>query len=215
RYAKMKATLKLMDRREPQDPGTEFWNGYYTRLQERIHQVESRRRFPQPWMLQVAAGIILVLMGVLIGKNYFQKEPAVVKRTVPPVEIPVQTADDRVQHFLDRSQVLLLGLVNLSPDGDASSLVRRKKLSQDLLHQAGTLKTELKEAEHRRLLQLVSELEVILLQIANLEERNDFQEIEMVKGGVDRKGILLKINLEKMRITGREIERNAQPKSRL
>jgi hypothetical protein len=215
RYEKMKATLKVMDRREPQDPGAEFWSGYYTRLQARIRQAEEPRRILKPWMLQVAAGIILVVVGVLIGRNYFQEEPAITKKTVPPIAIPVQTAEDRAQNFLDRSQVLLLGLVNLSPDGDAPSLERKKQISRDLLHQASTLKHELKEADHRRLLRLVSELEVILLQIANLEERNDFQEIEMVKGGVDRKGILLKINLEQMRIAGREIERSDQPKGRL
>ena len=46
---------------------------------------------------------------------------------------------------------------------------------------------------------LISDLEVILLQIANLESEYNLPAIEMVKNGVDRKGILLKINIEEMR----------------
>jgi len=48
---------------------------------------------------------------------------------------------------------------------------------------------------------LVSDLEVILLQIANLESEHNLSTIEMVQSGVDRRGILLKINLEEMRQT--------------
>ena len=45
----------------------------------------------------------------------------------------------------------------------------------------------------------MTDLEVILLQIANLETEYDLPTIEMVKSGVDRRGVLLKINIEEMR----------------
>jgi hypothetical protein len=61
------------------------------------------------------------------------------------------------------------------------------------------LKKELSNTNDRRLEKLVGDLELILLQIKNLEEKEDLPEIELVKSGVDRKGLLLKINLEQMR----------------
>ena len=45
---------------------------------------------------------------------------------------------------------------------------------------------------------MVSDLEVILMQIANLESDYDLPAIEMVKSGVERRGIFLKINIEEM-----------------
>ena len=45
----------------------------------------------------------------------------------------------------------------------------------------------------------MTDLEVILLEIANLETEYDLPTIEMVKSGVDRRGVLLKINIEEMR----------------
>ena len=45
---------------------------------------------------------------------------------------------------------------------------------------------------------LVEELETILIEIANLEEQEDLPDIELIRDGVDRKGILLKINIHQM-----------------
>ena len=64
--------------------------------------------------------------------------------------------------------------------------------------EAAFLKTELTSPDQQRLHNLIADLEVILLQIANLESQIDVDGIEMVKSGVDRRGILLKINLEEM-----------------
>jgi len=205
-YQKMSMTLDVMSRREQQDPGEQFWSGYYQRLEKKVEPPVQKVRTVQPWMFRIAAAIVLLLTGFLIGRSYFgQREPGRdLGKITPAQRVPVQTAGYRAQQFLDRSQVLLLGFVNLDPEASApSSISRRKQLSNDLIRQAGLLKGELKDSQHRRLRELVSELEIILLQIANLEEENDLKEIEMVKGGVDRKGILLKINLEQMRMTDR------------
>ncbi len=204
-YEKMSVTLDVMSRREHPDPGEQFWKSYYEKLEKKIDPVRPAALAIRPWMLQVAAAIVLLLTGFLIGRSFFghrEPGPELVKR-IPSQRMPVQTADYRAQQFLDRSQVLLLGLVDLNSGANDSSSTERKQLSKDLILQADSLQVELKDPQHRRLRELVSELEIILLQIANLEEKNDLKEIEMVKGGVDRKGILLKINLEQMRMSDR------------
>ena len=213
-YGKMSVTLDVMSRREQPDLGEQFWENYYQRLEKKIEPVRPPAATIRPWMLQVAAAVVLLLTGFLIGRSFWghrEPGPELVKKT-PSHQVPVQTADYRAQQFLDRSQVLLLGLID-SGVGDPSTISRNKQLSGDLVRQADSLKDDLKDPKHRRLRELVSELEIILLQIANLEEENDLKEIEMVKGGVDRKGILLKINLEQMRMTDRahKEEKKANP----
>jgi hypothetical protein len=59
---------------------------------------------------------------------------------------------------------------------------------------------------------LITDLELILLQIANLESEYNIPEIEMVKSGVDRRGILLKINIEEMRRSQNHFNENDRSK---
>ena len=56
--------------------------------------------------------------------------------------------------------------------------------------------------------QLVEDLEIILLQIANLEEDVDLPAIELIQNTAQNTGVLLKINVEQMR-------RDAASQSRL
>ncbi|MBI5214398.1 MAG: zf-HC2 domain-containing protein [Ignavibacteriae bacterium] len=102
------------------------------------------------------------------------------------------------QSYLDRSKVMLLGLIN-SEDDASLSFSRQQKISRSLLHEAADLKPRLIEPDQQRIKQLIDELEVILLQLANIEEQSDLPAIELVKKGVDEKAILLKINMEEMR----------------
>src|SRR5262249_30474122 len=160
--------------------------------------------------LKAAAAFILIGVGVLIGRYYMTpttQPPIANYRPTPSTTTAVQrvSMDPETKRFLDRSQVLLIGVVNLEPDADGNypaDLSAQKKVSRDLIQQASLVKSKLKGPDKRRLNELVSDLELILLQIANMEAQNDQPEIEMVKSGVDRKGVLFKINLEQMRMSG-------------
>jgi hypothetical protein len=46
---------------------------------------------------------------------------------------------------------------------------------------------------------LISELEIILMQIANLEEQYDLESVELIRSGIEHKGILFKININQVR----------------
>ena len=78
------------------------------------------------------------------------------------------------------------------------NLDRQQQISENLVREAGTLKAELTEPAQQRLRRLVTDLELILVQIANLETEHDLSAIELVRSGVDRNGLLMKINLAEM-----------------
>ena len=63
------------------------------------------------------------------------------------------------------------------------------------MKEAAFLKGGLARSKNERVKQLVEELELILLEIANLEEEQDVENIELIKSGIDRKALLLKIYL--------------------
>lgn len=216
-YSGMKATLNTIGQREKKEVPDGFWENYLPNLEQRMERENSEKTVSKvipwrqslntkyAWAVRLAAAIAFISIGIFIGK-YFRNEPGPIVsiNEKPNVEIVPATAaaDERAMRYLKRSQVLLLGLVNYEPEQNQTyvpDLNRKKEISRELIQEAGLIKQDLNTPEQRRLKELVSDLEVILVQIANLEEKNDMPQIELVKNGVDRKGILLKINLEEMR----------------
>jgi len=220
-YKAMAETLRTMDNRVRPDPGRSFWDGYWERLTGRMEKEQPAVAVSRPWWrrlgrisslfprwtYQAAAAVILIVLGVFIGRSVFSPRPAPLdisrQRAQAPRVIPAP--DDpvlRAQNYIDRSKLVLLALVNHNPvteDSYALNLPYQKQISQRLVTEAGRLRSDLKAPGQRRLRELVSDLETILIQIANLESENDFEAVEFVKQGVENRGLLLKINLSEMR----------------
>jgi len=220
-YRKMTAALKTMDQRAQEQPEPEFWNSFWDNLEHKLNEektpVSDSQKgniwklpsiaIPQ-WAFRTAAAVAILLLGIFLGKLFFGNNipdhqtatPFAASETITPQQAQL---DSRTQVYLERSKVLLMGLNNLEPaavETNAIDFTRYRHVSRDLVQEAGYLKNALEsDPRQRRLRELVGDLEVILLQIANLEAENDVSGIELVKSGVDRRGILLKINLEEIR----------------
>lgn len=207
-------TLRLMDRRRRPDPGAEFWDGYWDRLSRRgVWEATAEGRRPSlaarlgraltslpRWSYQVAGAAALLLLGILIGRLALGPT-AGERRMTASANAPVSSAAVQAADFIDRSQVLLLGLVNYDPatqDAYAFDLAGKKAYSRELVNQAPAVLQSLDKPGQRRLRELVSELEVILMQIANLGSGQDLEGVELIKQGVDRRGLFLKIDLDRM-----------------
>ncbi len=228
-YSVLGATLKVMDGRKRPDPGPEFWDGYWDRLTLRMEQEAAREdaakspvrlplgrrlaRFFSPlprWSTRLAGAAALVLAGILIGRVVLDRPSAPVtaekhggmKGPETPGVIPASDpAATRAYDYLERSKVLLLGLVNYEPGSEdpyALDLPRRRELSRGLVSEAADIREALDSPGQARLRALVSELELILLQIANLEAGQDLEAVEIVKQGVEQTGLFLKIDLSQM-----------------
>jgi len=116
--------------------------------------------------------------------------------------IQMTSAEACAYEYIDDAQVLLLGLINFDPATESEYLDDwsvEKTRSRELIAQAASLKGDLRDPKQRRLRDLVTELEFILLQIATLESTGDLESVEMIQSSVKDRGILLKINLEKLR----------------
>ena len=212
-YASVAATLRIMDKRERIDPGPGFWDGYWDRLSRRMlweSTGEDRRpslvarllrpfsRLPR-WSLQAAGATALLLVGILVGSRLVRQPEA--GRAVTAAVRSASGAVVQAESFIDRSKVLLLGLVNYDPtSGDtyALDLDHKKSTSRGLAAEAPAIRNALNERGQNRLRGLVADLEVILMQIANLESGQDLEGVDLIKQGVDRQGIFLKIDLDRM-----------------
>lgn len=225
----METTLRVTASPMRPEPPPAFWDGYYERLEARMQAPERRPdpvghlvewlRVPERlnwgalllgprWAYQLSGAAALLAVGVLIGWLLFghaaAETPQVAHEETVETPTPVQavSVEERADRYLERSRVLLMGLVNLDPEQDLSmiNLTRQQQVASELIAESTTLKAELSDDEQEKMLRaLIEDLEVILLQIANLEAEYDLPTIEMVQHGVDRRAILLKINVAEMR----------------
>jgi len=93
------------------------------------------------------------------------------------------------------------------------SISKQQQISKELIKQTAVLKEDLQEANQKLLLELVNELQTILLQIANLEKEYDYDAIELIQSSLDRKGILVKINLGQILSVSDNKNKNSSTKS--
>jgi len=219
-YENICATMGIMNQRTRTEPDPFFWESYWDKLVERMETEQKSgsrtitwwQRFWQTinfqptWAYRVATSVALLAIGVFIGKLYFGRTTSQQVETLQTVQVPSPAVEQaslqqRTEHYIERSKILLLGLINFDPDSEeafALNLPYQKKISQHLVNEANFLKEKLTDPAQHQLRGLIEDLEIILLQIANLESEHDLSGIELVKSGVKRRGILLKINLEEM-----------------
>lgn len=225
-YEKMTQTLRTMSKKAAPDPGRDFWDGYWDRLEQRIKQdgvfgaaePEAQKRprirfgfFPR-WAYGAAGAVAILATGILIGRLFFSR-PTIISRQISantPSVLPASGTGDltfRTSKYLERSKVILLALVNFDPEKQdvyGLNFPRQKEVSNELVKEASTLKGELKDAKQRQLEKLVGDLEMILMQIANLKSEYDLPTVEIIKAGVERKDVLFKISLNEMRRTDKK-----------
>jgi hypothetical protein len=222
----MQATLRVMNRRERPDPGRAYWDGYWNRLSARMEREQPVKR--RAWLGRLMPGLsetglrwahrgvlaaVLIVFGAVLGRVLLPGPGTETVQTVAqrderggtpagtPV-VPAATAEACARQYLEDSQVLLLALVNFDPETEAEYLSDwspEKNRSRELIAQAASLKNDLTAPRQRRLRDLVTELELILIQIANLEATGDLESVDLIRNTVSDSDVMLKINLEKMR----------------
>jgi hypothetical protein len=104
----------------------------------------------------------------------------------------------RAFNYIQRSKLIVLAISNFDTENHdpyTLDLPYQQQVSRELVQEASWLKEELSGRHQRRLQELISDLEVILLQIANLETDSDVSTIELLQDGVKSRGILFKIHL--------------------
>jgi hypothetical protein len=215
-YKEMLPALPLLAKRERPDPGAAFWQSYWQKLLQRPelnrpqqHPKKSqwsessffrpRRRYLST-ALVVAAFVLLALVWFTGIPWQKQDIPSLINnqvtQTISHINVKKQAA-----LYLERSKLILLGLKNIdteSSDSHSIDFAHQRKVSKALATEAVVLKQQLEKSEQQRLAELVSELELVMMQIANHDAVYDDPAIEILKSGVNNRALLMKINLEEM-----------------
>lgn len=167
------------------------WRRLRERLKDTLRLADINLQAPA---FKLSGALALIALGILIGRNFTPTRPDLQPAKVMSYS-PVQLAS-RTDNYIEKSKVLFLGMINESrADARYADFTLERKIADGLVSEAAFLKENLDPMAQSRLKALVEELEVILLEIANLEDKHDFENIELIQSGIEREGVLLKINL--------------------
>ncbi len=263
-FSELQATADLMNRRRRPDPGPEYWENYWHKLEQRVAREDSvvvdasrfaRRRSLGSWGYRVAAVVAVLAAGVWIGRTVLAPSPssdapqvavetargdstvrapldtggervvpradsrndeaiaqgertpapidaipgegenATASEPTPDANVVLASSDDEAQRYIERSQLLLLALVNGDPSDSSAFDVQRQRAGE-LVRVASSVR---EASEDRRVQELVAQLELILREIAHLEQSADVDAVELIRTRIGREGVLLRINMEQMR----------------
>lgn len=202
-FEALKSTLQLMnERRRPQLPGV-FWERLEEGIEGRIRQQElldRQRKRSRNRAYRIAAGIILVLLGVGIDRVILHRSQPV--DSTLPVVTTSGNLESQTAQYLGRSQLLLLALANvdtLAEGAENIDLSVQKQVSRELFEEAPKLAESLRKKGHYRLESLVNDLEKVLLQVANLDERRGLRQVRLIQKSIRQSDLLLRVNLQKLR----------------
>ena len=253
----LRTTAGLMSRRRRPDPGADYWDGYWQKLQQRVAREDStfvdasrfaRRRSLGSWGYRVAAVVALLAAGAWIGRtvlaptpnpapvvattdadstprNLAEHKPPQDTTAAPapevaqpatkpaPIDAPagdpapardvpaenespaVLASQSEAQRYIERSQLLLLAVMNGDP-ADSTAFDLHKQRAGELVSVASSVR---EGSDDRRVQALVAQLELILREIAHIEQSSDAEAVELIRSRVDKEGVLLRINVEQMR----------------
>ncbi len=215
KFRELKETIGMIKKYERPEADEKFINSFWEVLEPKLEKKENLLkkfwlnfigycRYDFRWKYQLAGGLALLAIGFLIGKFVLNGNDIPNQKTLSEksgTEINQIAANVETAKYIERSKMLLLGIMNFDPskdDVETINLPYIQTISKKLAEQAPGLKADLKEPSQQQLKRLVSDLQLIMMQIANLEAQNDVDGIELVKEGVNSQNIFLKINIQQL-----------------
>lgn len=223
----IRESLKLLDGnlKRPHEQRTElYWQHFADKVERRIalesegatetsilqRILDAFVQHRKPFGIGFASALTLVMIGFGIWSLWL-RNPATqsfpldqsAQQTVTNASPSAQKValDLRAQDYLEQSKVLLIGLMNTNTNTLSSSgplLQREQEVSRKLVAESGDLTSKLNDPSQRQLKELISDLQLILIQIANLGSRHNVPGVEIIQGGIEHNNILFKINLEEI-----------------
>lgn len=204
-FAELREAIDLVEQAvDPVDQRSEsYWAAFGQRVLQRIDADERRRvrRAEVSPKHAFVAGLVTAASIIVAALILWRSSGTDQEHTGASPSVPAVSVRDRAYDYLERSRVVLVGVLNEEPQDlhRSPELVRRRgAASRALVEEGRDLDLKLTGPDDARLRQLVNELEVILVQLANLETEQDIPGLEIIRDGVDRRGVLLKIAIEEM-----------------
>ena len=218
-FLQFQQTLAVTDRRELARADDESMKGFWERLEPHLERAPATpvwnlapvRLVLADWTsrpaLAAAAALLLVAVGIFIGRINPQNLGGVQPQAAAVLDPALTTEfNEQFGSYLERTKMILLGMDNYQLDEGTSgdNLDHQRAISRELLHQGRDLKAHAAISSDASVGYLIDDIERILLQLENGDDRDLELTIQIIQSGMRRNGVLLKITLTELSRIHRE-----------
>ena len=156
-------------------------------------------------VMLAAAAVLLAALGLALWQSW--QPPAEPERIVEAPSAlspdPNRELRNAYDQYLDRATPLILAIAHRDPSPsslEGFDLDAERGLARQLAAEAQRLSERLEGGSRLgREQDLLAELEVVFLQIANLYQRQYSDGIDLLRSGLDQRAILFQLSVEEMR----------------
>ncbi len=193
----LRATLAGVDLPVPErgdDYGAEVWR----RLSPRLAETRSRGSFlhvwlaPRRWMAVAAMAVVVV--GAFFAGRFWPRPEAVVTRPVA-MQGRERILLVAVGDHLERSQMVLLELVNSRAEDRGVDISGEQRRAQDLIASNRLYRQTAASAGNPGVATVLDDLERVLVEIAHSPSKLSSEEFEDLRRRVEAQGILFKVRV--------------------
>jgi hypothetical protein len=192
---------KPSDERSP-----EFWARFVETVEQRTESEKTRPAELNPiwdeiWsMITFRRSLVLGAVGVaavaVIALFVWTSVPGIHVDEQPVMVVGGVKADSvrlELANYFRTSKILLVGISNISLErGEHIDLSAEKQAARKLVQQARYLDNRVADERSH---QLIKALERILLELANMEQKADLPDVEIVRSGIHQENMLFKIRM--------------------
>jgi hypothetical protein len=161
---------------------------------------------PRRWAL-AGAMAVLVVAAFVAGRFWPYSQPQTQIAQPVPAQVRERVLLVAVGDHLDRSQMVLLEIVNSKPDAEVD-ISAEQQSAQELVSANRLYRQTAARAGDAGVARVLDELERVLLEIANGPSRLSPDEFEELRKRVEAQGILFKVRVIDSRIKEKSIRRS-------
>jgi len=186
----------------------QFWNAFAYNVTDRIRREEQKKQvgkisfveylqsvFVYQRRTAVALGVGLAVTALVVLTWQLRAPLETGEQQAIVTEPKNQTAivNARLGQHLRKSQTLMVGLMNMKPgNGDLLDLTVERSISRELVHEARYLS---EQDLDERAIRLINDLQKILIELANMEDRYDLPDVEILRAGIRQENLLFKLRM--------------------
>ncbi len=202
-YAETEAVLGEVSLPVP-ERGEQYGAEVWRRLQQRLAPAPARQ---WPWRAWVAAAAMATLIIAAFLAGRFWRPPQIAAGPIP-AQVRERILLVAVGDHLERSQMVLLELMNAKPEAGQVDIAEEQELAGGLITSNRLYRQTAARAGDPGVAALLDELERVLLEVAHSPARLPAQEFEALRRRVEAQGIVFKVRVIGSRLQQEERKRS-------
>lgn len=187
-------------------PSPSWWARFRLRSHS-LFERASARQVPSGFRWAYAGGVAALLLAAFVAGRFSSGEAP----SAPPAAVTAAAANvaERVLvvavvDHLDRSQMMLVELLNAAPGATALDLTAEQSRARELVAENRLYRVSAEQAGDATVTDMLDDLERVLLEIANTPQNATPEELEALRQRIDARGLLFRVRVVHSEMRERE-----------